>query len=99
SDLFKNKTIVAINHFRNTMNGRDEYLHNIGDDQGLVMIERGGKGAIITNLASENKTFSTSTKLADGSYKDTVSGKIYKVSGKTLKDKLPKKSVLVLLPA
>lgn len=99
SDLFKNKTIVAINHFRNTMNGRDEYLHNIGDDQGLVMIERGGKGAIITNLASENKTFSTSTKLADGSYKDTVSGKIYKVSGKTLKGKLPKKSVLVLLPA
>lgn len=99
SDLFKNKTIVAINHFRNTMNGREEYLHNIGDDQGLVMIERGGKGAIITNLASENKTFSTSTKLADGSYKDAVSGKIYKVSGKTLKGKLPKKSVLVLLPA
>lgn len=99
SDLFKNKTIVAINHFRNTMNGRDEYLHNIGDDQGLVMIERGGKGAIITNLASENKTFSTSTKLADGSYKDAVSGKVYKVSGKTLKGKLPKKSVLVLLPA
>lgn len=99
SDLFKNKTIVAINHFRNTMNGRDEYLHNIGDDQGLVMVERGGKGAIITNLASENKTFSTSTKLADGSYKDAVSGKIYKVSGKNLKGKLPKKSVLVLLPA
>ncbi|SUN51524.1 alpha-amylase [Streptococcus dysgalactiae subsp. dysgalactiae] len=99
SDLFKNKTIVAINHFRNTMNGREEYLHNIDDDQGLVMIERGGKGAIITNLASENKTFSTSTKLADGSYKDAVSGKIYKVSGKTLKGKLPKKSVLVLLPA
>lgn len=99
SDLFKNKTIVAINHFRNTMNGRDEYLHNIGDDQGLVMVERGGKGAIITNLASENKTFSTSTKLADGSYKDAVSGKIYKVSGKILKGKLPKKSVLVLLPA
>lgn len=99
SDLFKNKTIVAINHFRNTINGRDEYLHNIGDDQGLVMIERGGKGAIITNLASENKTFSTSTKLADGSYKDAVSGKVYKVSGKTLKGKLPKKSVLVLLPA
>lgn len=99
SDLFKNKTIVAINHFRNTMNGRDEYLHNISDDQGLVMIERGGKGAIITNLASENKTFSTSTKLADGSYKDAVSGKVYKVSGKTLKGKLPKKSVLVLLPA
>ncbi|MGT2916069.1 alpha-amylase [Streptococcus dysgalactiae] len=98
SDLFKNKSIVAINHFRNTMNGREEYLHNIGDDQGLVMIERGGKGAIITNLASENKTFSTSTKLADGSYKDAVSGKIYKVSGKTLKGKLPKKSVLVLLP-
>lgn len=94
SDLFKNKTIVAINHFRNTMNGRDEYLHNIGDDQGLVMVERGGKGAIITNLASENKTFSTSTKLADGSYKDAVSGKIYKVSGKILKGKLPKKSVL-----
>ncbi|WP_243081312.1 alpha-amylase family glycosyl hydrolase [Streptococcus dysgalactiae] len=99
SDLFKNKSIVAINHFRNTMNGREEYLHNIGDDQGLVMIERGGKGAIITNLASENKTFSTSTKLADGSYKDAVSGKIYEVSGKTLKGKLPKKSVLVLLPA
>ncbi|WP_283265991.1 alpha-amylase family glycosyl hydrolase [Streptococcus dysgalactiae] len=99
SDLFKNKSIVAINHFRNTMNGREEYLHNIGDDQGLVMIERGGKGAIITNLASENKTFSTSTKLANGSYKDAVSGKIYKVSGKTLKGKLPKKSVLVLLPA
>lgn len=99
SDLFKNKSIVAINHFRNTMNGREEYLHNIGDDQGLVMIERGGKGAIITNLASENKTFSTSTKLANGSYKDAVSGKICKVSGKTLKGKLPKKSVLVLLPA
>lgn len=39
------------------MNGQSEYTRNPNMDQGLVMIERGGKGAVITNLTSEEKEF------------------------------------------
>lgn len=65
SDLFKDPTIVAINKFRNAMNGQSEYTRNPNMDQGLVMIERGGKGAVITNLTSEEKK---------NSFRNNVSG-------------------------
>lgn len=99
SDLFKDPTIVAINKFRNRMNGQSEYIRNPGMDQGLVMIERGQKGAVITNLTIVDKDFSSTTTLADGKYKDAVTGTVYHVSNHNIIGHLAKKSVAVLLPA
>ncbi|MGT2935167.1 alpha-amylase family glycosyl hydrolase [Streptococcus castoreus] len=99
SDLFKDKAIVAINQFRNAMNGYDEYVHNAGEERGIVLIERGNKGAVIINLTNDDKTISSKTKLTDGTYKDTVTGKTYKVSQKKLKCPIAKRSIMVLLPA
>ncbi|MCD3444038.1 alpha-amylase [Streptococcus equi subsp. zooepidemicus] len=99
SDLFKDPTIVAINQFRNRMNGQSEYIRNPGMDQGLVMIERGQKGAVITNLTIVDKDFSSTTTLADGDYKDAVTGTVYHVSNHNITGHLAKKSVAVLLPA
>ena len=44
-DMWKNKSVVAVNHFRNAMDGKSEYLQNCGADQNnanksCLMIER-----------------------------------------------------------
>lgn len=98
SDLFKDPTIVAINKFRNAMNGQSEYTRNPNMDQGLVMIERGGKGAVITNLTSEEKRIHSETTLADGQYKDTITGHIFEVSNKQISGKMAPRTVAVLYP-
>ncbi|EHI68955.1 alpha-amylase family protein [Streptococcus ictaluri] len=99
SDLYKDPTIVAINQFRNRMNGQEEYIRNAGTDQGLVMVERGQKGAVITNLTIDNKPISSETTLRDGEYKDVLSGQVYKVSNKQIKGEIAKRSVAILYPA
>lgn len=98
SDLFKDPTIVAINKFRNAMNGQSEYIRNPNMDQGLVMIERGGKGAVITNLTSEEKGIHSETTLADGQYKDAITGHIFEVSNKQISGKMAPRTVAVLYP-
>lgn len=98
SDLFKDPTIVAINKFRNAMNGQSEYIGNPNMDQGLVMIERGGKGAVITNLTSEEKRIHSETTLADGQYKDTITGHIFEVFNKQISGKMAPRTVAVLYP-
>lgn len=80
------------------MNGQSEYTRNPNMDQGLVMIERGGKGAVITNLTSEEKRIHSETTLADGQYKDTITGHIFEVSNKQISGKMAPRTVAVLYP-
>ena len=60
-DMWKNKSVVAVNHFRNAMDGKSEYLQNCGSDQNnanksCLMIERFTKdgtandGVVIANM-------------------------------------------------
>lgn len=99
SDLYKDKTVAAVNKFHNAMIGQSEYIRNPSGDEQLVMIERGDKGAVLVNLADFEKQFHSETKLANGTYKDQVSGRTYTVSNGRISGSVSGRSVLVLYNA
>ena len=96
SNLYKDPTIVAVNKFHNAMVGQSEYIRNPNGDTNVAMIERGTQGAVIANLSDSEKSLNTETKLANGTYKDQISGKIYTVSNGRLCGSIARRSVLVL---
>ena len=96
SNLYKDPTIVAVNKFHNAMVGQSEYIRNPNGDTNVAMIERGTQGAVIANLSDSEKNLNTETKLANGTYKDQISGKIYTVSNGRLSGSIARRSVLVL---
>jgi alpha-amylase len=78
-NLYKSPEIVAVNHFRNAMIGEKQNTFNPNDNVKVVCIERGTKGLVIVNSSKDAFTFSTDTALANGTYKDRVSGNEYTV--------------------
>ncbi|WP_425622811.1 RICIN domain-containing protein [Bifidobacterium adolescentis] len=78
-DMWKNTSVVAVNHFRNAMDGKSEYLQNCGD-KSCLMIERFTKdkqandGVTIANMGGEQNLAGMSTNLDDGTYPDEVNG-------------------------
>ena len=96
SNLYKDPTIVTVNKFHNAMVGQSEYIRNPNGDTNVAMIERGTQGAVIANLSDSEKSLNTETKLANGTYKDQISGKIYTVSNGRLSGSIARRSVLVL---
>ncbi|HEM4185837.1 TPA: starch-binding protein [Streptococcus suis] len=96
SNLYKDPTIVAVNKFHNAMVGQSEYIRNPNGDTTVAMIERGTQGAVIANLSDSEKSLNTETKLANGTYKDQISGKTYTVSNGRLDGSIARRSVLVL---
>lgn len=96
SNLYKDPTIVAVNKFHNAMVGQSEYIRNPKGDTTVAMIERGTQGAVIANLSDSEKSLNTETKLANGTYKDQISGKTYTVSNGRLSGSIARRSVLVL---
>ena len=96
SNLYKDPTIVAVNKFHNAMVGQSEYIRNPNGDTTVAMIERGTQGAVIANLSDSEKSLNTETKLANGTYKDQISGKTYTVSNGRLSGSVARRSVLVL---
>lgn len=96
SNLYKDPTIVAVNKFHNAMVGQSEYIRNPNGDTNVAMIERGIQGAVIANLSDSEKSLNTETKLANGTYKDQISGKTYTVSNGRLSGSIARRSVLVL---
>ncbi|HFU3975906.1 TPA: starch-binding protein [Streptococcus suis] len=96
SNLYKDPTIVTVNKFHNAMVGQSEYIRNPNGDTNVAMIERGTQGAVIANLSDSEKSLNTETKLANGTYKDQISGKTYTVSNGRLSGSIARRSVLVL---
>ncbi|NQN91670.1 starch-binding protein [Streptococcus suis] len=96
SNLYKDPTIAAVNKFHNAMVGQSEYIRNPNGDTTVAMIERGTQGAVIANLSDSEKGLNTETKLANGTYKDQISGKTYTVSNGRLSGSIARRSVLVL---
>ena len=89
SDSWKDPQVVAVNHFRNTMNNNKaaEYMRNCGANS-CLMVERYIKdgnskndGVTITNMGDTQNLAGTTTTLDDGSYTDQVSGGKITVSG------------------
>ena len=89
ADSWKDPQVVAVNHFRNTMNNNkaSEYLRNCSANS-CLMVERYIKdgnfkndGVTITNMGDTQELSGTATNLDDGTYKDQVSGGTITVSG------------------
>lgn len=97
SDGYKSKNVSALNHFRNEMAGLNEKLSNLDDDKKVLMIERGDKGAVIINRGSgEFKIDGAETVLADGVYKDKVTGAEFEAKSGKLSGTVPKDGIIVI---
>ena len=86
SDLWKDPEVVAVNHFRNAMVGEDSSISNCGDDNCLMVERYAGStaqdGMVVANANGSDKNLAgQSTKLANGTYTDEVTGSTLTVSG------------------
>ncbi|MGR6875282.1 alpha-amylase family glycosyl hydrolase, partial [Bifidobacterium angulatum] len=86
SDLWKDPEVVAVNHFRNAMVGEDSNVSNCGDDNCLMVERYAGSaaqdGMVVANANGAEKNLAgQSTKLANGTYVDEVTGSTITVSG------------------
>ena len=86
SDLWKDPEVVAVNHFRNAMVGEDSNVSNCGNDNCLMVERYAGSaaqdGMVVANANGAEKSLAgQSTKLANGTYTDEVTGSTITVSG------------------
>lgn len=95
--FYKDDVVVAVNHFRNAMNGENEKLSNTDDEKSVLLIERGSKGAVVVNGGRYSSTLNVKVSLPDGTYVNRVDGTTeYTVSGGVLSGTVFADSVLVL---
>jgi len=87
-NMWKDKAVVAVNHFRNKMNGNSEYLRNCQGQNSCLMVERYAKdgkadddGVVIANMGGDVNLAGSGTTLDDGTYTDQVNGGTITVSG------------------
>lgn len=87
-NMWKDKAVVAVNHFRNKMNGNSEYLRNCQSQNSCLMVERYAKdgkadddGVVIANMGGDVNLAGSGTTLDDGTYTDQVNGGTITVSG------------------
>lgn len=97
SDAFKDKDVVAVNKFRIAMIGEKDAISNPMDNEELLLIERGTKGAVIVSVSEKDVDLKdVKTTLADGTYKDKVTGSEFKVTKGVLTGKVTKNQIVVL---
>ncbi|KFI49646.1 Ig-like domain-containing protein [Bifidobacterium biavatii] len=87
-DMWKDKSVVAVNHFRNAMDGEAEYLRNCNGQNSCLMVERyvsdgnhANDGVVIANMGGDQSLVGSATTLDDGTYKDQVNGGKITVAG------------------
>lgn len=78
NDEFKHPEVAAVNKFRQHMKGQKEDIR-VSDDGHVLLVNRGKRGAAIVNLAKTSMKASLKTGLPDGTYRDKVYGKTFKV--------------------
>ncbi|WP_276310677.1 Ig-like domain-containing protein [Bifidobacterium sp. SO1] len=87
-DMWKDKSVVAVNHFRNAMDGEAEYLRNCSGQNSCLMVERyvadgnhANDGVVVANMGGDTSLVGSATTLDDGTYKDQVNGGTITVAG------------------
>ena len=83
NDEFFHPEVVAVNKFRQAMEGQVENVQ-ISEDGEVIAVNRGDKGVALVNFALESNDVALATGLADGEYKDTVYGNVFKVENGVL---------------
>ena len=76
---YKSKAVAEVNKFKNFFAGQGEHLSSDGQ---FAYNERGTSGVVIVNASGSNTSVNIKAhKMADGTYKDAVSGGTFTVSG------------------
>lgn len=84
NDEFFHPEVVAVNKFRQSMEGQVEDVQ-IAEDGEVIVVNRGDKGAAVINFAFESNDLALATALPDGEYKDQVYGTAFFVENGVLK--------------
>ncbi len=84
NDEFFHPEVVAVNKFRAAMKGQKEDLQKSENGE-VLLVNRGKKGAAVVNISSLANSVDLPTGLPDGTYRDKVYGKEFKVKNGRLK--------------
>lgn len=84
NDEFFHPEVVAVNKFRTAMKGQKEDLQKSENGQ-VLLVNRGNKGAAVVNISSIANKVDLPTGLPNGTYRDVVYGKEFKVKNGRLK--------------
>ncbi|MDO4748542.1 MAG: starch-binding protein [Eubacteriales bacterium] len=75
---YKSKPVAEVNKFKNYFAGQSEYLSSEGS---IAYNERGTSGVVLVNAHGTNASVNVrANKMANGTYKDAVSGNTFTVS-------------------
>lgn len=96
NDEFFHPEVVAVNKFRQAMDGQIENIQ-ISEDGEVVAVNRGDKGAAIVNFALEANDVALATGLADGEYADVVYGNVFKVENGVLTGTVQPETTYILM--
>ena len=96
NDEFFHPEVVAVNKFRQAMNGQIENVQ-ISEDGEVVVISRGDKGAAVINFAAEVNDFELPVGLADGTYADQVYGTLFTVENGVLKGNVQPETTYIIV--
>jgi alpha-amylase len=96
NDEFFHPEVVAVNKFRQAMNGQVEDIR-ISEDGEVVAVNRGDKGVAVINFALEDNTVELPTSLPDGEYCDVVYGQSFKVSNGMLQGNAGAETTYILI--
>ena len=83
NDEFFHPEVVAVNKFRQEMDGQTEDVQ-IAEDGEVIVVNRGDKGAAVINFALESNDVELATGLPEGEYVDQVYGQRFKVENGVL---------------
>lgn len=70
--------MVAANKFRKAMAGEKEDMR-VSDNGSVLLVNRGRKGAALVNISDHANFIDLPTGLPNGTYRDAVYGKEFKV--------------------
>jgi alpha-amylase len=84
NDEFFHPEVVAVNRFRQNMDGQLEDIR-ISPDGETAVVNRGDKGAAIINFSLEENQVELKTSLPDGEYTDQIYGNTFKVENGVVK--------------
>ncbi len=96
NDEYFHPEVAAANHFRQAMNGQKEQIE-VSDNGEVLLVNRGKKGAALVNLSTVANSIDLPTTLPNGTYRDQVYGKEFKVVKGHLKGILAPQRTYILM--
>ena len=94
---WKNKEVAEVNKFHNFFHGETEYLASSGN---IAYNERGTSGVVLVNCSGTSTSVNVkANKMADGTYKDQITGNTFTVSNGYIKGNIGSTGIAVVYNA